>query len=103
LIEALEARLATAPAAEWDRRLREEGVPAGLVGTVADGVTLAQQCGLEPTVDVGSSTQIRHPVRYEAAAVAAPAPPPALGADTDRVLRWLRDTERGVPLERPGR
>jgi crotonobetainyl-CoA:carnitine CoA-transferase CaiB-like acyl-CoA transferase len=52
LHEALEARLAARPAAEWARLLTEARVPAGVVNDVAGAFALAQTLGLAPTVSI---------------------------------------------------
>jgi crotonobetainyl-CoA:carnitine CoA-transferase CaiB-like acyl-CoA transferase len=97
LIAALEARLATDSAAAWETRLQDVGVPAGLVADIGSAVERARAYGLEPTVDVGGTRQIRHPIRYAVNDVAAPTPPPALGADDRRVRDWLTGPP-GEPL-----
>ena len=48
LRELIEARLATAPVADWVERLRAAGVPAGPVNDVAAAFELAESLGLEP-------------------------------------------------------
>jgi formyl-CoA transferase len=89
LVAALEARLAADTAANWETRLGAVGVPAGLVGDIGTAVARAAEYGLCPTLDVGAARQIRHPVRYRAAATADPAPPPALGEHDELVRSWL--------------
>jgi crotonobetainyl-CoA:carnitine CoA-transferase CaiB-like acyl-CoA transferase len=89
LVAALEARLASDPAAVWEERLRAAGVPAGLVGDIGTAVQRAADFGLVPTVEVGTQQQIRHPVRYGASATAEPLPPPALGEHDAAVRAWL--------------
>lgn len=91
LVAALEARLAAATAAAWADRLSAAGVPAGRVGSVADGLALATDLGLEPLVDVGpdAPAQVRHPISYSRNPVTAYAAPPRLGAHSDEIRRWL--------------
>lgn len=93
LVRALEDRLADDTADSWAERLTNAGVPAGQVGTIADGIELAQALGLEPTVPVGDSAppQIRHPVTYSSTPVTTYLPPPLLGEHSDDVRRWLAD------------
>jgi formyl-CoA transferase len=89
LVALLEAGLALDTAPAWEQRLSAAGVPAALVGDIGSAFDRAAEYGLEPIIDVGTSRQVRHPVRYRAGTVAAPTPPPALGEHTDVVRRWL--------------
>lgn len=91
LISALEAVLTTAPAAHWAEVLNNVQVPAGQVNTIGDGIALAENLGLEPTIDLGPvhGCQVRHPINWEAYELARPSPPPALGQHTKGVLSWL--------------
>lgn len=93
LVAALESRLACDDAALWQTRLTAVQVPAGKVGTIADGFALSEQLGLAPTVHVGPghTRQVRHAVTFDPNLVTNPTPPPALGADTDDILAWLVD------------
>lgn len=76
--------LASAPVAEWVRRLTARGVPCGPVNDVAAAVELAQRLGLEPVVDLPgddstvATRQVRHPVRYSATPPVYPSGPPRL-------------------------
>lgn len=91
LVVVLEGHLATAGAADWERRLTDAGVAAGRVGDVADAFALAERLGLAPTVDVGDghTAQVRHPVTYSTDLVQPPTPPPALGEHSDEIRAWL--------------
>ena len=93
LAAALESCLATDDASAWQTRLTAAQVPAGKVGTVADGFALAERLGLTPTVEVGPghTRQVRHPVSFDPDLITIPTPPPALGADTDAVRAWLSE------------
>jgi crotonobetainyl-CoA:carnitine CoA-transferase CaiB-like acyl-CoA transferase len=93
LVEALESHLAGQDAATWAERLTEVQVPAGKVGTIADGFALAERLGLTPTVEVGPghTRQVRQAVTFDPDLVTSPTPPPALGADTDAIRAWLAD------------
>ncbi|WP_067394183.1 CaiB/BaiF CoA transferase family protein [Streptomyces sp. F-3] len=99
LVRALEERLAGDDSATWQKRLTEAGVPAGRVGTVADGFALAESLGLEPTVTPagGGTPQLRHPVTYSTGLVGPAQAPPALGADDEAVRAWLSDPDAGLP------
>ncbi len=91
LVAALEGALAADTAAAWQARLMGVGVPAGGVNDLAAAFALADDLGLAPVHDLGaqSSPQVRHPVRYSTPLLRAPAPPPALGADTAALRAWL--------------
>ncbi|WP_344320462.1 CoA transferase [Streptomyces macrosporus] len=93
LVAALEERLAADDCAVWQERLTEAGVPAGKVGTVADGFALAERLGLSPTVvpDSGGTPTVRHPVTYSTGLVREAQPPPGLGEHDAAVRAWLSD------------
>ncbi len=93
LVATLEDWLATDTAASWEVRLAAAGVPAGLVGDIGSAIELAAGFGLEPTVEVGTGRQIRHPVRYRANRTAPPNPPPALGEHGELIREWLAGPE----------
>lgn len=96
LAAALGDLLARDEAAVWVERLLAEGVPAGKVGSVADGFELATRLGLDPLVDVGEGrpAQVRHPITYSDTPVTRYSPPPRLGADSDAVRDWLHQEEK---------
>ncbi|MBG6108712.1 CaiB/BaiF CoA-transferase family protein [Frigoribacterium sp. CG_9.8] len=95
LVPLLEERLRLCDAAEWQRRLTEVGVPAGRVGTIADGLELAQSLGLEPAIEVFDSagvavaTQVRHPIRWSPPITRRNSAPPLLGEQDVAVREWL--------------
>ena len=99
LVAALESALAADDAAAWATRLTAVQVPAGKVGSIADGFALAERLGLAPTVDVGPghTRQVRQAITFSPELVTSPTPPPALGADTGAVRAWLTDRS-GTPL-----
>jgi crotonobetainyl-CoA:carnitine CoA-transferase CaiB-like acyl-CoA transferase len=82
-------RLATRSAQEWFEVLTAAGVPCGPINSVAGGLDLARQLGLDPVVAPGGVPSVRNPVTYSATPPAYAAPPPALGADGDAVRAWL--------------
>ena len=95
LSERLEALLSTDTADAWVLACTAAGVPAGRVGTILDGVALAERLGLDPVVDVAPDDaprthQVRHPVRWTSYRTAVPTPPPALGEHDAAVHAWLR-------------
>lgn len=95
LVRELEAVLGGETVAVWVQRLTAAGVPAGRVGTIADGIELARSLGLDPLVDVGPDVppQIRHPVDYSDTPVTRYAAPPRLGEHDDEVRRWLSEPD----------
>jgi formyl-CoA transferase len=96
LVEALGARLAAADADAWVGRLLCAGVPAGKVGSIADGFALASDLGLDPLVDVGPGrpAQVRHPIIYSDTPITEYTAPPRLGEHSDAVRRWLQEENR---------
>ncbi|OKH94046.1 CaiB/BaiF CoA transferase family protein [Streptomyces uncialis] len=103
LVAALEERLAHGDAADWQTRLTGAGVPAGRVGTIADGFALAEELGLSPTVAPagGGTPTVRHPVTYSTGPVREPSPPPRLDEHGDAVRAWLAGPG-GEPLPSSG-
>ncbi|WP_067182351.1 CaiB/BaiF CoA transferase family protein [Microtetraspora niveoalba] len=98
LVELIEDLLAADTVASWVRRLSAVGVPAGKVGTIADGFRLAERLGLEPTVSVGADRprQVRSPITFSATPVTGYAAPPRLGQHNDEVRRMLtEETSQG--------
>lgn len=93
LVELLETQLAFDTAAGWVERLSRVGVPAGTVGSVGDGIALAERLGLEPLVTVGTDSppQVRHPVTYSDTPVTTYTAPPRLGQHTESVRTWLKE------------
>ena len=97
LVALLEGRLATNTAEYWQGRLEAAGVPAGRVGSVADGVTLAQELGLNPTIEVHgedgtvAARQIRHPILWHPSFETRTQAPPLLGQHSDAIRRWLAE------------
>ena len=95
LIVMLEESLARHDAAHWQERLTTVGVPAGKVGTIEDGITLAESLGLGPTIDVvrpdGSvaARQVRHPITWQPAFPVPRQAPPQLGQHTAVIKNWL--------------
>ncbi|MFD5556103.1 CaiB/BaiF CoA transferase family protein [Streptomyces sp. NPDC127068] len=91
LVVALERRLAHGDGSDWQARLTEAGVPAGKVGTVADGFALAEELELSPTVTPagGGTPAPRHPVTYSTGLVQEASPPPRLDEHGTAVRAWL--------------
>ncbi|MBC9956203.1 CaiB/BaiF CoA-transferase family protein [Yimella sp. cx-51] len=80
LIEALEGALTQQDADVWLKRLRVAGVAAGRVGDIGSAIALAEDLGLEPTVDLGPEHPrgIRHPVTFSRSSLRPATPPPEL-------------------------
>ncbi len=93
LVQALGALLARDGADVWVERFSNAGVPAGKVGSIADGFALAAQLGLDPLVDVGhrQPAQVRHPVTYSDTPIVKYTAPPRLGEHSDAVRQWLQE------------
>jgi crotonobetainyl-CoA:carnitine CoA-transferase CaiB-like acyl-CoA transferase len=95
LVAMLEARLTTSSAESWQAAFTAVGVPAGQVGTIADGLELAASLGLEPTIEVQDATgatvgtQIRNPITWSPPLAPRTAAPPALGEHSAAVREWL--------------
>lgn len=85
--------LAKDTAAEWTRRLTDDGVPAGTVGTIADGFLLAERLGLAPLVEIGEGhpPQVRHPVTYSRTPVTKYGAPPRLDQHSNEIRIWLQE------------
>jgi len=90
LREALVARLATGPAADWAQALTVARVPAGVVNDVAGAFELATSIGLEPIAEVsvdpadpgaGTIPLTRNPIRLSATPPSYRSAPPRLGGD----------------------
>lgn len=91
LVEELERRLMTAPAALWEQKMTAAGVPAGLVGDIGTALARSENLGLDPLIALGHghSQQVRHPVRYSKFEPAQPTPPPRLGEHNESMITWL--------------
>ena len=95
LVPLLEERLRLHEATKWQRRLTEAGVPAGRVGTIADGLELAESLGLKPTTEVFDAsgvavgTQVRHPISWSPPITRRNFAPPMLGQQNAAVRDWL--------------
>ncbi len=86
-------RLKMKTANEWFYLLSAAGVPCGPINTIAGGVELARELGLDPVVEVGSGDDavpmIRHPISFSLTPPRYTLPPPALGQDSAQIRAWL--------------
>ncbi|QSR31248.1 CoA transferase [Nocardioides sp. S5] len=102
LIDAIEERLATAPADTWLARLDEAGVPSGRIRTLDEVYTWDQTLSQGLLIDVDHPTLGRvqlpgPPLRFETpdgepAGRASHRHPPLLGEHDAAVRAWLDDT-----------
>jgi crotonobetainyl-CoA:carnitine CoA-transferase CaiB-like acyl-CoA transferase len=72
-------------------KLTSAGVPAGRVGTIADGFALAEKLGLATVQHMpdGHVPQVAHPIRYSSFRPVPPSVPPSLGEHSEQIRRWL--------------
>lgn len=95
LVLLLEEQLRHQDAAEWQRRLTAAGVPAGRVGTIPEGLALADSLGLTPIIEVFdstgavASTQVRHPITWNPPITRHNSAPPTLGQHDAELREWL--------------
>jgi crotonobetainyl-CoA:carnitine CoA-transferase CaiB-like acyl-CoA transferase len=90
LREQLQARFATAPAAEWVEVLRAASVPAGPINGVDEAWALAESLGMEPTVEVDGVPLATPPLRLDGERPAVARRPPRLDEHGDEIRAWLR-------------
>ncbi|RKR74273.1 CaiB/BaiF CoA transferase family protein [Frondihabitans australicus] len=81
LATALEQILTTRPAEHWQSVLLEARVAAGRVGSVADGLALAESLGLDPTFvpAPGRSPQVANAISFSRTPTVRASAPPGLG------------------------
>jgi crotonobetainyl-CoA:carnitine CoA-transferase CaiB-like acyl-CoA transferase len=88
LKQALEERLGRQVRAVWLERLAAAGVPAAPINTIPE--VFANPLVRERLlVEAGGVPQVRSPVRVDGRPAGVHRPPPALGQDTEEVLRAL--------------
>lgn len=89
----LEEALQSASALDWEKRLTALNLAVGHVATIAEGITLAQDLGIDPVValhrDGVDSNGVRHPVRYTPEFDTPALGPPALDADGEQLRAQL--------------
>jgi crotonobetainyl-CoA:carnitine CoA-transferase CaiB-like acyl-CoA transferase len=86
-------RLATRTKHEWFRDLLAAGVACGPINSVAEGVTFAEELGLDPVVSIGDGEaavpSIRNPVTFSATPTHYVLPPPGLDEHGPEIRAWL--------------
>ncbi|BAK33091.1 putative CoA-transferase [Microlunatus phosphovorus NM-1] len=91
----LEAALRPFDRHELVSRLTAAGVPCGPINSVADGITYAEELGLEPVVELGRDDapvrSVRHPITFSATPPSYRLPPPGLGEQDAEIRAWLRE------------
>lgn len=92
----LKAALARQSAQQWFEVLSAAGLPCAPINDVAGGVDLAQRLGLRPVIAVDGVPMIRNPLQLSVTPAEYRHAPPALGADTAKVRRWL-GLDAGTP------
>jgi crotonobetainyl-CoA:carnitine CoA-transferase CaiB-like acyl-CoA transferase len=83
--------LATRSAQDWFAILTDAGLASGPINTVAGGVQLAQDLGLEPVVEVGADAipSVRNPIRLSGTPASYRLAPPAFDEHGVEVRAWL--------------
>jgi crotonobetainyl-CoA:carnitine CoA-transferase CaiB-like acyl-CoA transferase len=80
---------------QWFEELSAVGVACGPINTIADGFKLAEKLGLDPVVEIPSSTGnipvVRSPITFSETPAQYYAPPPTLGEHDQLIRDWLRE------------
>ena len=90
---------AAEPSAHWRDVLTAAGVPCGPINDVAEAFAFAASIGLPSVVEVArpdgtTLRQVADPLTLSATPPTYRSAPPELGADTEAVIRWLREPRR---------
>jgi crotonobetainyl-CoA:carnitine CoA-transferase CaiB-like acyl-CoA transferase len=91
LVTALEEALRADTAEAWTGRLQAAGVPCGTVNDLAGAIDLATRLGLDPVARLDGIATLASPLRLSDTPVRYDRPPPALGADSAEIRRWLAE------------
>jgi len=93
LVRELEAALAGRDAADWTKLLGDRGIPCGAVNDLGEAIALAKSLDLAPVVSLpspaGDIAMLASPLTLHRTPVLYHRAPPALGADSEAVRRWL--------------
>jgi crotonobetainyl-CoA:carnitine CoA-transferase CaiB-like acyl-CoA transferase len=84
-------------AQDWFGILTDARLPCGPINTVAGGVQLAEELGLEPVVQVGDNAvpSLRNPIRLSRTPPSYRLAPPALDEHGTDVRAWLSGPREG--------
>lgn len=92
LVALLESVFATAPAEQWVERCRRAGIPSSVVQGVLEALRSEPARPLLARVEhpaAGSYETVRHPVRFDGERLPIRSAPPALGEQTEAIVREL--------------
>jgi formyl-CoA transferase len=94
LIETLEHALASDTAARWAVRMNDAGVPCGPINDIAGAFQLAESLDLNPITMMqrhagAAIAQLSNPIQLSKTPPRYTLPPPTLGGDNERILKWL--------------
>jgi crotonobetainyl-CoA:carnitine CoA-transferase CaiB-like acyl-CoA transferase len=93
LVADLTVELRGRDADHWFTELAAAGVPCGPINDIAAAVGLATELGLQPVADAGGVPTIADPVSLSVTPATYRRRPPAVGADNDELMDWLRAGE----------
>jgi crotonobetainyl-CoA:carnitine CoA-transferase CaiB-like acyl-CoA transferase len=93
LVAELTVELRRRDADHWFTELAAAGVPCGPINDIAAAVGLATELGLQPVADAGGVPTIADPVSLSVTPATYRRRPPAVGADNDDLMDWLRAGE----------
>jgi crotonobetainyl-CoA:carnitine CoA-transferase CaiB-like acyl-CoA transferase len=85
----LAAAFAAGDAAEWVRRLRAAGVPAGMINGVDEAWALADELGMEPVAEVDGVPLAQPPLRLDGDRPPVRRRPPRLDEHGEEIRAWL--------------
>lgn len=97
----LEEQLGARSAADWAQLLSSAGVPAGKVNSVAEALSLAEDLGLAPVVEITdtatgrTSQQVANPIRLSATPANYTRVPPLLGEHDGATFTPLQPSATG--------
>jgi crotonobetainyl-CoA:carnitine CoA-transferase CaiB-like acyl-CoA transferase len=74
---------------KWFRELLAAGVPCAPINTIDEGVSLAEELGLDPVVTVGGVPGVRNPITFSATPASYQLPPPGLDEHGEEIRAWL--------------
>jgi len=93
LVAELTVELCRRDADHWFAELATAGVPCGPINDIAAAVDLATELGLQPVADAGGVPTMADPVSLSLTPATYRRRPPAVGADNDELMDWLRAGE----------